>query len=251
MAEEKPSLLQRFATPEPAPPWTLTTVLFTLLAAVAAMIAASGFAAAWIGDAPIALLVAWTLGGVFIIVFVRQSRRREADRAALRLAPPQTPLILLLLFSLGLAIALDLLSLGVTGQFLPLAELLPLAQQPTLPAWLLAIAFMIIVQPAAEELIFRGVAFPALRAALGGWLGIVICALLSGIFHFIIYTASYGSIYPNVSREVALWYGLILPLLDALIFTLMRAGSGSTRAAIAAHSAFGLFALLKLYTLMG
>lgn len=251
MSQPKPSLFQRLATPEPAPPWSLTVVLFTVLAAIAAMIAASTMVVVWAGDQPGAPLLAWLFGGVFIILFVRQSRRRTADRAALRLDPPQTPLILLLLFSLGLAIALDLLSLGVTGQFLPLAELLPLAQQPTLLMWLVAIAFMIVVQPAAEELILRGVAFPALRSALGGWAGIVVCTLLSGVFHFIVYNAAYASVFPNVTEQVALWYGVVLPTLDALVFTLMRAATGSTRAAIAAHSAFGLFALLKLYTLMG
>ncbi len=42
------------------------------------------------------------------------------------------------------------------------------------------------------------------------------------------------------------WYGLILPMLSGLVFGAVRAGTGSTLAAIAAHAAFGLFALLKL-----
>lgn len=247
MTQQQPGLLGRIGTVDPAPPWNLTTALFTVLAAVAAMLAASAFVATWSGTQPAALLLGWSLGGVVIIVFVNRARRREADRAAMRLAPPTTPLIILLLLSLGIAIGIDLLMLAATSDFLPAPELIGLAQQPTWVTWLLGIAFMIMIQPTAEELVFRGVAFPALRTALGAWPGLLASGAASGLFHLVLYQP----LYVGASQNTMLWYGFVEPLLMGVWLALVRAATRSTRAAIAAHSAFGLFALLKLILLTG
>jgi membrane protease YdiL (CAAX protease family) len=232
--------------PEPAPPWSLGSAALAVLVALAAMIVGTVVALTWVGDQPISELAGWSLGGLVIAVFVWQTRQRQRD--ALRLQPPQTPIIFIMFVCFGFALALDLLSLGITGQFLPTPELQWLNPAALgVGEWLFAIAFMIIIQPIAEELAFRAIAQPALRALLGAWGGLLATAVITGGFHLLVYPPNY-----NASNAITpYWYGLALPVIDAVIFGMVRASSKSTRAAIAAHVAFGLFAVVKLLMLTG
>ena len=244
MSAERPGLMKRIATLESAPPWSLGFALLTIVLSFVAVVAAVGFAEAWVGGRPAALLIAWALAGLVMAMFVFQWRRTEPDRAALRLAGPRVSLPLLIVLNLGLAMLLDLLSLAVTGQFVPLPELMPLAQAPSDAfAWLFAVILILVAQPLGEELVFRGIAQPALRAALGAWPGLIAAALAYGAFHMLAYTPQYG----GANANALLWFGLILPALDGVVFGMNRAATGSTRAAILAHAAFGLFALIKVF----
>lgn len=243
MSAERPGLFQRIATLESPPPWGLGFALLAIVLAFVAVVAATAFVGAWVGDTPVTLLIGWTLAGLVVAMFVFQSRRTPADRAALRLGGGRMALPLLIVLNLGLAMLLDLLSLAVTGQFVPLPELLPLAQIPgDTFAWVFAAVLMLVAQPLGEELLFRGVAQPALRAALGAWPGLLVAAAAYGAFHMLAYTPVYADGNPNTF----LWFGLILPALDGVVFGMNRAASGSTRTAIIAHAAFGLFALIKV-----
>jgi uncharacterized protein len=104
--------------------------------------------------------------------------------------------------------------------------------------------FLVVVQPIAEELVFRGVTYPALRASLGPLAGIVATSISYALFHLLTYTSA--------AMDVStLWFTFALPLIEGLVLTLIRAYTGSTRAAIVGHMAFGLFAILKLITLSG
>jgi membrane protease YdiL (CAAX protease family) len=145
-------------------------------------------------------------------------------------------------------VALDLLGLAVTREFLPVPELLRLNPNALgVIQWGFAIAFMVLVQPIAEGLIFRGILLPSVRVRLSGWSGVWVAAAISGAFHFLIYPPNYNS----TSAITPIWYGLLVPLIQALLFGAVRAASKSTRAAIAAQIAFGLFAIVKLVTLTG
>ena len=102
----------------------------------------------------------------------------------------------------GCAIGLDLISNAITGGFLPKPELLALN-----PAnlgifdWGFAIAFMVIIQPVAEGLVFRGVALPAMRSLLGVWGGMIVTATITGVFHYLIYSPNYA----NAARFTPFW----------------------------------------------
>lgn len=237
-------LLARIGTVEAAPPWSLTTVALTVVVAFISIIIGTFVALAWFEGQPFAALLGWVIGSTLTIVFVMQTTRRSRD--ALRLASSPTPLPFIMFICVGFAVFFDLIGLAVTGAFLPVPELLALRERGALD-WLLAIALMLVAQPAAEELVFRGVAFPALRAALGAWAGLVVTAGLYAVFHMLAYPPDYL----NAAPLVPVWYGLILPLLAGLIIGGVRAYTGSTSAAIAAHAAFGLFALLKLFVITG
>jgi membrane protease YdiL (CAAX protease family) len=242
------SLLARIGAAEAPPPWSLATVVLTIVAAFLLFVAGTLLAFAWLEGQPYAAIAGWLVGGLLTILFVAQSRRHPEDRAALRLGPPKTPLVFIMLIGLGFAIAIDILSLAVTGQFLPAPELIGISLSGGgIATWVVVLAFMIIVKPVAEELVFRGVALPALRAALSPWLGLLITAGLHAGFHLLLYPPNYAI----ADGFTPIWYGFAVPLLAALVIGAVRAVTGSTRAAIAAHAAFGLFAVAKLATLGG
>ncbi|MBC7814346.1 MAG: CPBP family intramembrane metalloprotease, partial [Burkholderiales bacterium] len=111
-------------------------------------------------------------------------------------------------------------------------------------AWVAAVLLMVLAQPIAEELVFRGILFPALRAATGAWAGLFLSALLYGTFHLLTYA-------PPQEGLVGVWYGLFAPLLAGLVIGGIRAYTGSTRAAIVMHVGFGIFAVLKALTITG
>jgi membrane protease YdiL (CAAX protease family) len=247
--------LQKIGQAESAPPpWGLWTGLFTILAAFALIILGTTIGLLLFStNTAFASVVGWSLAALGMIAFVRITRGRTVeDWRALGLAviPPRLPILFLLAFAT--AILFDLISLIVTGQSLVLPELFVLfnLNTPTLTpidnnflVWGIAVLFMVVFQPIAEGLVFRGVAYPAFRAKLGAWPGFILTVILAGMFHFLAYSSA-----PD-GRWVTGWYGLILPTLDALFFTGVRAVTGSTRASIVAHIAFGIFAILKAFLL--
>ncbi len=244
--KQKQSFFARISAPEPAPPWSLPTALLTIGFAFVAMIVGSVVALVWAGDLTYTLLAGWTLGGILIAVFVWQTRRGQWD--ALYLVPARVPLVFVMFVTFGCAIGLDLISNAITGGFLPKPELLALNPNSMgIFDWGFAIAFMVIIQPVAEGVVFRGVALPAVRSLLGVWGGLIVTATITGAFHFLIYSPNYAS----AATITPLWYGLIIPAIEAAIYSLVRSYTDSTRASMAAHLTFGLFAVIKLLALAG
>lgn len=239
-------MLKRLQQPEEAPPWSLLTALAAPVAAFFAIIIGTTIMQVVFGFSGLTLLAGYALGGTLMVLYVYSlSQRAPANRTALRLQPIRTPLPLLLLLSMGVAILFDLISLGVTGQFVSLPELTPLVELSAQPlAWVLALVLMLVAQPLGEELIFRGVMQPALRSAFGPLPGLLASGLSYGLLHLLAYSS-------GETDAVTVWYALVLPALDGIYFAGVRAYTGSTRAAIFAHAAFGLFAVLKVFIIAG
>ncbi|GIL08608.1 MAG: hypothetical protein BroJett033_1190 [Chloroflexota bacterium] len=236
------ALLRRLARPEPPPPWGLFAAVNAALVGLIAIVAGSFIGLSVFGDQPAALLTGWTIGSLVTVIFVAVACRQPAERAALRLEAGDSRLYLVLLFSLGMAVVFDLVIMALSGGFLPTPELLDLYVQPdSALAWVIAAALLLAAQPIAEELVFRGMLFPAARARFGPWAALLLTAALYAAFHFIAYARP----------GLPLAHALAAPLLAGLLLTGVRAYTGSTRAAIIAHAAFGLFALLKLLALVG
>jgi membrane protease YdiL (CAAX protease family) len=235
------SLITRLSAAEAPQPWGLLTAFNSILIAYVMIVMGAFVGGYMLGTSAFGLQISWMIGCILIAGFVGLSRRR--DWAALRLEGSGRTLILAALFSLGVAILLDVVSLAVTRAFLPVPELGSLYQESAgLPAWIAAVLLMVVAQPIAEELVFRGIALPALRQALGAWIGLAVCALAYALFHQFAYSSPTGD-------PTLLWYSLALPFLAGLVITGVRVYTGSTRAAIVSHLAFGLFALLKALTL--
>jgi membrane protease YdiL (CAAX protease family) len=231
-------LVRSLAQPEAMPPpWSFWTAVNTLLVTVVAWIAGSLLLLTALPDQAQAALLGWLLGGIITTLYIWLTRR---DREALRLGPLRARLLVVLLLGVGIAVLLDTLGLMLTREFVFAPELLGLVvSDPGVFGWLVGALFMLIVQPVAEELAFRGVFLPAARARFGGWLGWLLSGVLYGLFHLIVYSAGPAN----------LWYMFVTPLLAGLFFGAVRTHTRSTWAAIAAHVGFGLFALLKVIAL--
>ncbi len=244
--KQKMTFFERISEREHTPPWSLATALLTIAVAFVIMIIGTTVALVWADDQAYTLLAGWTLGGILIIAFVWQTRRQQWK--ALYLFRSRVPLVFVMFVTLGCAVGLDLISLAVTGEFLPKPELLSLTPASmSVLEWGFAIAFMLIIQPIAEGLVFRGVTLPAIRVLLGTWGGLVITATITAIFHLLIYPPNYA----GTSSVAPLWYGLVIPGIEAAIFSMVRGYTDSTRASMAAHLTFGLFAIIKLLALAG
>lgn len=251
-------MLKRLALLEPAPPWSLYAGIGAVVAMFLAIIVGATLATTLLAATPAQPLAGWVIGGTITIAFVAITRRRTpAESAALRLnAPSALPLPIVLLLALGLAITLDLLGLAFTGDFWPVAQLmgffligagdtLVARADVGLGAWALAALLLVIVLPLAEELVLRGVLYPALRTTLGAWPGL----LMNAAFQMAFYLFTYVTF--QLDGVTPLWFGVIFPFLVGLLLACIRAYTGSTRAAIVAHVGFGLFAVLKALALMG
>lgn len=234
------ALVRRIARVEAAPPWGFFTAVNTAFAAfVSFILIGTLFSLAFFPDQPFSLLLAWVIGAVLTIIYVNLSRR--SDREALRLEAQNSRLLIILLVGLALALTIDLIGLMATNVFVPTPELLGfVAEDPGVFGWLIAVLFILALQPIAEQLVFSGVFFPAARHILGGWGGYLVTAGVYALFHYLVYG------YPPVS---GLWPSVISPLLAGFCIFAIRANSGSTRAAIVAQIGFGIFALLKLLVL--
>lgn len=245
-------LLSRIGSPEAAPGWGLPSALMLLVAAFVAVIVGSTIGSLLFPQAQFVLLLGWTLAALITIAITLSNLSKPEQRAALRLsqAGALPSIFFLLLIGIGLAITLDVLLRAVTGAMLPAPELMDvyfrvqLYQQAVQPlSWVLALIFMVVLQPLADELIFRGALLPVLRSTFGSWSGYIISALLYAAFHMLLYPP------PLPNTNIAVWYGFIAPLISGLIFGAVRLYTGSTRAAIFTHAAFGIFAVINLLTL--
>ncbi len=254
------AFFSRLRTLDTPPPWGALSALNAVLAGLLAVFLGTTIAIALLGDkAQYVTLFGWTVGGILMIAFIYFTRRKPEERAALRISPAEAVpdrlttvqnILLLMLIGVGLAIALDVVTIRVTGLSIPGPELYRpyydvYAENFPVPAvtWVLAVALMVIVQPIVDQLLFQGIVLPALRQALGALPGYLITAALYGLFHLIVYSS------PDADPAV-LWYALFVPFIAGLIFGAVRLYTGSTRAAMLTHVAFGLFAVVKLLTLV-
>jgi membrane protease YdiL (CAAX protease family) len=238
-------MMQALFRQQPAPPWSYLTALSGFIVMFLTIIIGSTIASTLIGDTPLALIVGWCIGMTITIVYVMTTRpmqNRQID--ALKIGATSVKLPIWALFALGMAILLDLISWVVVGnQTLANAELLRFTPDTvSLTGWLIVLIFLVLLQPIAEELIFRGMMFPAMSAALGGGLGFFATALFHGMFHFLAYAP------PPDEQSVFVWYGFVLPFLHGIVLTGIRALTDSTRVSMVAHAMFGIFAVLKVIT---
>ncbi len=250
-------LIRRISTLDNPPPWGWLIGLWTVIVAFAAVLIGTTLVLLVFSDVQYSALASWTIGAIIAIAFVFIRFRKPEERAALRLggaergnAAPFQQLFLMLLIGVGLSVALDVVIGRVTSTFLPEPELLRLYTDATLLrlpvsplSWGFVIVFMVILQPVSEELIFRGVLLPSLRTTIGAWTGYLVSALLYAVFHLITFT-------PSPDNPNSLWFGLVAPFIGGLIFGAIRLYTGSTRAASLAHVGFGMFAVVKLITLL-
>jgi membrane protease YdiL (CAAX protease family) len=230
------SFLARLAQPEPAPPWkSYTAFQLAVVSWLGAVIGTNLLDVLFRGQSFI-FLGGYAIGG--LLAFVWFTRGKPEDRAAMRIdTNGRMPLLMVAMLCLGFALAIDL---ARRYEVVPELRIF----QGTAIEWVLAVLFMVIIQPIAEEVVFRGVMYPALRITFGVWTGMFACTLAQALFHFLTYT-------PAQLDLNTLGTTFAIPYIESLVLTGVRAYTGSTRASIVGHAMFGVLAVVKLVTLGG
>ena len=253
-------LMKRIAALEPTPPWSTWGAIGAMVASFAAIIMGTAISYIIIGDYQYTALLGWSIGAGLIIVFVYITRRSalywpalwNEPSASKTAANPTQNIFWYLLIGVGLAILLDIVGRNVISILIPDPELLNLysyvqiyGQPVSAISWLFVVLFMVVLQPLAEGLVFQGLLQSSLRATIASWPGFILSAVAYTMFHFVAFQPP-----ASASTTALVWIGLVEPLISGLIFAAVRVYTGSTRAAILTHMAFGLFAVVKLLTLV-
>jgi len=143
-----------------------------------------------------------------------------------------TPMPIVLMVAFAIAIVTDLIRrlIGISEESLPI----PLygVDQDNRAIFLAAIVAIVVLRPLVEELIFRGILYPALIKFRPPMESIVISAVIFAVMHF--------ALDPEF-----VWWGFVLPLIIGLCAGMARASTQSVLAAIGTHAMFGLFLVLR------
>jgi membrane protease YdiL (CAAX protease family) len=230
-----------------APPWSSGEALLAVAALLISMIViASAITITLTAPASTpetgTFISGWAVGLLLSAAFVLIRWRRSAQKfAGLAYAAPHYPLFLALLLGVAAGLTADLLAAWGSGGFFPSAALIGV-DGGDVAGLLLAVIFTVILQPAVEGLIFFGVVLPRLRASLGGYAGMFAAALLFGGYYALVFGA-------RLTDSSVLWYGFIAPLLVGVMAAVMRAHTGSTRAATITLMGAGMTAVAVLLTI--
>jgi membrane protease YdiL (CAAX protease family) len=171
------------------------------------------------------------------ILAQREEKRLKNDRTVMEwlgLGPSRnTPLWVILLGAMALAVILDTLGLvlGVTETSLPI-PLMGINEAVDPFAFFVAALVLVILRPIADELIFRGVLLPALLPLMRPFYAVLASAGLYGLLHF--------ALDPQF-----VWWGLVLPCVVGLLAGVARLTTQSTQTAIGVSAMFGLWAVLR------
>ena len=254
--QRPPSLKERLLTPEAPPPWgqfsALTAFALVILCFIlgALIILPAGATETSLEEHWLALMI----GALLSLSSFAARFRLPERRAALRLGVNRLRALTLVYFAgwgLLLSFALDLLCQLFVGRILPppvLSDTFAARAGLSLESALLAIVFLLIGQPLVEEVLLRGILYPALRARASDGIGLIYALLTSALAHTVLHNFLYVS--PGSSLSMAqLWLLVIAPLSAGLAFSIARAASQSTLAAILMHAGMGGGALLKLVLL--
>lgn len=149
------------------------------------------------------------------------------------------PLWIVWLIAFAVAVTLDTVAVLLgkpQNSFMPGLDRISGASWAT---WVLAALLYVIVRPAAEELIFRGILYPVLARRLSD--NVQAVAASAGLFTLL----HLGQVFnENLGWQVTYW-GLVYPLVLGWVAGIARAHTKSTPAAIGTHAMFGLFMVLN------
>lgn len=244
-SERRRSFMAQLRATEPPPPWRLTSgaifvlahVLFSIVWLLSVSVLADEAQSG--APSPRTLTLSALLTALVITLGIGQwARRRFGSNwlKVLRLLSPSQPsaLLAVLMFCLGLAWAIDLGGrlLNLTaGQIVP--PTLEVLRQGEVFGFILGALLAVIFQPVAEGLLFSGMLYPSVARASGdNRIAIVGLALLYMLVSLL------------TSSSQGQWYALVQPFFMMLVVLCTRAYTQSTRSAIVARAAFGVFFVL-------
>jgi membrane protease YdiL (CAAX protease family) len=253
MRQSITTLVNRINAPEkPSVPWTWRLAAVLIAAYVVVFFAVLLFTTSSADrsfDEPEPEVLAWAslMSGILMLFLTYQYtataffRAKDDHRApenltlqqAIRLGDSiNTPLPIVLMLAFAAAIVIDLIRrlIGISELSLPI----PLygVDQDNTVIFAAAVLVTVLLRPLVEELIFRGILYPALIKFRPPMEAIVINAILFAVMHFIL-------------DPEFVWWGFVLPLIIGVCAGMARASTQSVLAAIGTHAMFGLFLVLR------
>ena len=184
--------------------------------------------------ASLAIVVVGAAGYLFAGATVLELTRYFATRRGWRSFREAVALRPTRLWPIGIAAAIltalasDGLSLFLGKPIVP-PEYRPLFANPT--SGIAFGLFTVVVPPVVEEVIFRGVLYPALARVYGSLGGILLSGVTFGLVHIFTYGLD--------------WYVIMLTTLTGIVLAALRAYTGSLWPSIAAHAASNAYASLE------
>jgi membrane protease YdiL (CAAX protease family) len=240
---EKKGLIARLGIKQDVPFWSLAEMALALVVlAIGTILIGSAIAASastsTSNPEPIALVLGWLIGLVIVSAFVLVRWRRSKEKFD-GLALGESKWSPLLAFMLGIAV---IFTAGVisgygSGNFDVFAALQGLDN--TQIGQVILAALFVIVQAVAEGLIFWGIVLPRLRASLGAWPGLALTLAIFAAYYYLVFGE-------RLTDDLALWYGIISPLIFGACLAAIRVWSNSTRTAIIAQLGVGLGGIVAL-----
>jgi membrane protease YdiL (CAAX protease family) len=239
------NVLQKIKLPESAPIWSLISAGVFVIGYIIVWIAAQALAVAITGSdlsqpsngaQALGALISSVLMAIVIVQWVRPRAAKLPGgwRDALHMETSHTlPLFVCILLGLASAWAIDLIGvlLKLKGiQVVPpsLGSLVG----PVTVSWVVAAVVALLALPIGEELLLRGLLYPALADRVGNLAAIALTSLI-------------GMLLAILLAGPLPWYAIIQPLLMGLVLTTLRAHTKSTQMAIVARTMFGLFFVLS------
>lgn len=158
---------------------------------------------------------------------------------ALRLVPPvRIPLWATPLLALGLGVALDAVTMALGRPVIP-ETLVPLFQGRDPLGWASMGFLTVVIGPPTEELLFRGLLYPALAVRVGPMFSIYLVSLIFALFHLLTYGGTADQ-----------WFWIAQAFLVGLALTGLRARTRSLWPPIVMHMTLNLYATIEAILLL-
>ncbi|MCS7250990.1 MAG: CPBP family intramembrane glutamic endopeptidase [Anaerolineae bacterium] len=244
---------------EPAPPWGIGLALMALayFLMIQFMLGVLFFLIYWVLLEPAQPLeavleraatsgrfigIANGLIYLFILLTVLAALRlwvRQPLGLALRLVPPvRIPLWATPLLALGLGVAIDAVTITMGRPVIP-ENIAPLLRGYDPLEWISMGFLAVIVAPPTEELLFRGLLYPALAVRVGPMFSIYLVSLIFALFHLLTYGGTADQ-----------WFWIAQAFVIGLTLTGLRARTRSLWPPILMHMTLNLYAMAEAIFLL-
>ncbi len=164
---------------------------------------------------------------------------REPLRSALRLVPPvRVPLWAVPFLGLGLGVALDAVTMALGRPVIP-ETLVPLFRGFDPLGWAAMGLLTVLLGPPTEEVLFRGLLYPALAVRVGPMFSIYLVSLIFALFHLLTYGGTADQ-----------WFWIAQAFVVGLALTSLRARTRSLWPPIVMHMTLNLYATVEVIFLL-
>lgn len=245
MTEKHPrerSLLAKLGDAPIAPPWQWGEVGLAFLVLMIAVLLMGATITTIIDQRPSpnsrSFAVGWGISLLIVAAFIAvRWRRLPAHWQALQAHEGRWHPLLALMMGIGGGFMGAVVAGLGSGTFI--APLPVLGVVGTFGGWLIAVLLVLVAQPLAEGLVFWAIALPRARASLGAWLGMSATLIVYALYYYLVFGA-------RATGTIAIWYGVVYPLVVGGILAAVRVWSQSARSAILAQMGVGVSILLAL-----